>query len=119
MTPRITQPIVENMKVGDVLAFLNSCDFDPVEFRSYLSNKFNRTYHTEFTRPQDFQVSDCKLLAQSFKRNLDSKVLKQIIYLFVHHHLMIIQHKLFPDGELRVMRAKISFHSGISLEEIS
>lgn len=119
MAPRIAHPIVENLKVDEVRHFLRVNDFDAGSFADYISNKFNSTYHTSFTNPSDFRPIDCKLLAESFKQKIDEKALKQIIYLFVHHHLMIIQHKLFPEGELKVMRAKISFYSGVSLEQLN
>lgn len=118
MNPRTAHDIVENLKVDSVRFFLSVCDYDVFHFQEFISDRFNKTYRSTYTIPENFNLMDCKLLAMSFKRVQDEKVLKHIIYLFVHHHLMILQHKLYPDGELKVMRAKICFASGIFLDEV-
>jgi hypothetical protein len=109
--------VMEKTSVDEVRAFLISCDFDVQAFREFLSEKFNKSLRRPFTNPDDFDAESVRGAILGFKnkycRNND---LRDILHFLIFHHYMILWHKVFREGELKIMRAKITFYAGKSLD---
>ena len=109
--------IMEKISVDEVRSFLHANDFDVTVFREWLSEKFNKSMRRPFTTPSDFDADSIHGAILGFKnKHCRDNDLRNIIHFLVFHHYMVKWHKVFPDYEYNIMRAKIAFYAGKSLD---
>lgn len=104
--------IMEAVTAGDIKVFLEQNDFDVSVFKEYFCLKFNRALHRQISSPEDFDNEAIYLTIRGFKnKHSTPNDLRNILHYLIYHHYMVIYHKLQPEPEYKIMRAKILLHA--------
>ncbi len=110
--------VVEKISLSDLKNFLVSNNYDYNCFVEYITSKFNLVYGKNLAVPSDFDRPSTLMILESLKKGLNYYDVSTSIRLYVFHHWMIIFHKTFKVPEVNVLRAKLSYHTGETLESV-
>jgi hypothetical protein len=110
--------VVEKISLSELKSYLTANNNDYDKFVEYMVIKFNLVYGRDLASPSDFDRPSTTMILESLKKGLNYYDLSTSIRLYVFHHWMVFHHKTFKVPEINVLRAKLSYHTGETLESV-
>ena len=110
--------VVEKISLNELKTYLTINNYDYFKFVDFIAEKFNLVYGQQLAVSSDFDRASTLMILEAIKKGLNYYDLATSIRLYVFHHWMVIYHKTFKLPEINVLRAKISYHTGETLESV-